>query len=350
MTRFLLYGATGYVGRATAALAVERGLRPVLGGRSETVRDLAEELGTDAAVVAVDDAAGLRAALADVPVVLSCAGPFHRTYRQLFEACLATGTHYLDITGEPVVFEAAAAADAEAKGAGIMLLPGVGFDVVPTDCLAAHLVRRLPTATHLRLAFSQEGPAAIPPGTAQTLVETASRSSSRLHRVDGAIVEARPRPSLDVDFGAGPVTAVLSSWGDIFLAEKSTGITNIDDYISLPPRMVKQMDRLDRIRWLLRFRVVRELIRHQIPSGATAEELAASETHVWGEVIDADGNRAVSRLHGPEAGLVWTSRCCLDAVAHVLAGEAAPGHQTPSTAYGPDLVLEAEGVTREDVQ
>ena len=349
MNRFLIYGATGYVGRATAALAVERGLQPVLGGRSDAVRELADELGTDAVVVEVDDAEGLTAALADVPVVLNCAGPFHRTYRQLFDACLLTGTHYLDLTGERVVFEAAAAADGAAKDAGVMLLPAAGFTAVATDCLAAHLFGRLPTATHLRLAFAQGGPAGVPPGTAQGVVEDAPYVSSRLHRVGGEIVEARPRPTLEVDFGEGPVATVLRTWGDIYLAEKSTGISNVDVYLALSPRLLKMNDQLDRIRPMLRFRAMRELVRRHIPAGATAEELAASATHVWGEVFDGDGSRAVARLHGPEAGLVWTSRCCLDVVAHVLAGEAPPGHQTPSTAYGADLVLEAEGVSRRDV-
>jgi short subunit dehydrogenase-like uncharacterized protein len=349
MNRFLIYGATGYVGRAAAALAVERGLQPVLAARSESVRELAEELGTEAVVVEVDDVAGLRATLADLPVVLNCAGPFHRTYRQLFDACLATGTHYLDITGESVVVEAAAAADEVAKAADVMLLPAVGFDAVPTDCLAAHLARRLPTATHLRLAFAQAGPASIPPGTAQTLVESAAQVSSRLHRVDGRIVEATSRRTLEVDFGAGPLPTVLRTWADIYVGYKSTGIPNIEVYLALSPQQVKQQDLVERMRWLLRFRAIRELVRRQIPTGATAEELAASATHVWGEVSDADGNRAVGRIHGPEAGRVWTSRCCLDVVAHVVAGDAPPGHQTPATAYGPDLVMEADGVTREDV-
>ena len=350
MDRFLLYGATGYVGRATASLAVQRGLRPVLAGRSERVQDLAEELGTEAVVVEVDDVAGLTAALADLPVVLNCAGPFRRTYRPLFAACLATGTHYLDITGESVVLEAAAAADAAAKRADVMLLPAVGFDAVPSDCLATHLARRLPTATRLRLAVAWEGPASIAPGTAQTAVESATHESSRLHRVAGRIVEAPSRPTLDVDFGSGPLPTVLRTWADIHVAYQSTGIANIDVYLALSPELIRQQDLVERLRWLLRFRPLRELIRRQIPTGATAEERAASAAHVWGEVVDDRGNRCVSRIHGPEAGLVWTSRCSLDVVAHVLAGDAPPGHHTPATAYGPDLVLEADGVTRDDVE
>ena len=345
----MIYGATGYVGRATAALAVERGLQPVLAGRSDRVRAVAEELGTEAVVVEVDDAVGLRAALADHPVVLNCAGPFRHTYRQLAEACLATGTHYVDITGELVVLEAAAAVDAAARAAGVMLLPAAGVDAVPSDCLAVHLARRLPTASRLRLALWIEGPPSFPPGTARTLVERAAYESSRLHRVHGTIVEADPRPSCEVDFGTGPRHTVLFTWADIHAGYTSTGIPNIDVYLALSPEDVKQQDLLERMRWLLRFRTIREFLTRQIPTGSTAAERAASTTHIWGEVADDEGNRAIGLIHGPEPGLVWTSRCSLDVVAHVLAGDAPPGYQTPATAYGPDLVLEADGVTREDV-
>lgn len=345
----MVYGATGYVGRATAALAVERGLQPVLAGRSDHVRAVAEELGTEAVVVEVDDAAGLQAALADHPVVLNCAGPFRHTYRQLAEACLATGTHYVDITGEPVVLVAAAAADVAARAAGVMLLPAAGFVAVPTDCLAVHLARRLPTASRLRLAASVEGSAAWGPGSTRSMLERAAYESSRLHRVDGRIVEADPRPSCEVDFGTGPQHTVLFTASEMYLCSTSTGIPNIDGYLALSPEDVKQLELLARMRWLLRLRAIRQLLARQIPSGATAAERAATAAHIWGEVVDDEGNRAISLIHGPEPTVVWTSRCSLDVVGHVLAGDAPPGYQTPATAYGPDLVLEADGVTREDV-
>jgi short subunit dehydrogenase-like uncharacterized protein len=255
---------------------------------------------------------------------------------------LATGTHYLDITGEPVVLEAAAAADA----AGVMLLPATGFDAVPSDW-------RLPTATRLRLALWFEGPASIAPGTARTLVESAVYESSRLHRVDGRIVEAAPRPTREVDFRCRSSPHRVAHpgghprWICKHVGYASTGIPKIDVYMALSPEQVKQQDLVERMRWLLRFRAIRELVTRQIPSRATSAERAASAAHIWGEVVDDGGNRAVGLLHGPEAGLVWTSRCTLDVV---LAGDAPPGHRTPATAYGPDLVPKADGVTREDIR
>lgn len=346
---FLLYGATGYVGRAVARLAVERGLQPLLAARSEEVRGIADALGLEAMVVSVDDSARLREAVGSRPVVLNCAGPFRHTFRQMVEACLATGTHSVDITGEPVVFEAVAALDEPARRAGVMLLPGAGFDVVATDCLAGHLSRRLPSATRLRLAFTTVGPASLPPGTVRTTLETGPDRSSREFRKDGEVVVARSRPSMRVDFGPVERTVHLHTWGDVYLAHLSTGIGHVEDYLSLPPGAIRALDALERVSWLLRFRPVRELLRSRIPTGATAEERRATTTHVWGEVTDPDGRQAVSRLHGPEAGHDWTALAALSVVRRVLDGDAPPGHRTPSTAYGPDLVFDVEGVVREDV-
>src|SRR5437763_343698 len=150
---FLVYGANGYTGQLIAELARERGERPILAGRSEDkVRPLAERLGLPWRAFDLD-----HPDLHDVQLVLHCAGPFSATSRPMVDACLAAGAHYLDITGEVEVFESVLARDAEARGRRIVLLPGTGFDVVPSDCLAALLHRQLPSATRLELAFAPPG-------------------------------------------------------------------------------------------------------------------------------------------------------------------------------------------------
>src|SRR5580765_143373 len=141
----LLYGANGYTGELVARRAAAAGVPVVLAGRNApAVAALAAELGQDHRAFALDDAAALDRALAGITVVLNCAGPFSRTAAPLVAACLRARAHYLDITGEIAVLEALATRDAEARARGIALLPGAGFDVVPTDCLAAHVARRLP--------------------------------------------------------------------------------------------------------------------------------------------------------------------------------------------------------------
>jgi short subunit dehydrogenase-like uncharacterized protein len=345
----LLYGATGFVGDAASRLAIEYGLRPVLAGRDAVkVEKLAAELDLECRVFDLRDPQKIEQALKDVAVVLHCAGPYIYTSRPMVEACLRTGTHYLDLTGEIPVYEALAARDAEARGRGIMLLPGVGFDVVPTDCLAVHLKQRLPSATRLALAFQGEGPAGLPPGTQRTVIELIPygnrvRHNGRLEIPQAAIKTRR------IDFGKGPVQATRLTWGDVFTAYYSTGIPNIEDYSVLPEALNQQMVMLGYLRPLFKLAIMRNLLKRGVKPGPTAGERARTFMHVWGEVQDDQGRKAVSRLHGPEAGVVWTSRAALAVVKKVLTANAPPGFQTPALAYGSDFVLECEGVTREDL-
>ena len=343
-SNFLLYGANGFVGREIARLAVKRGLRPLVAGRDRTsIESLATELGLEHRVFDLD-----HVAIDNVTAVLHCAGPYLHTYKPMLAACLASGVHYLDITGEIPVYEAIAARSDEAKSRGVMLLPGVGFDVVPTDCLAVHLKRRLPSATHLTLAFHAEGPAGLPPGTQRTMIELIP-FGDRVRR-DGKLVAPEKGPKTRaIDFGRGPVLATRLTWGDVFTAYYSTGIANIEDYAVLPASMREQMALVARLRFLLRLAPVRKLLQRGVKPGSTPEQRAHTSTHVWGEVIDAQGRKATARLHGPEAGVVWTAETALAAVRRVLAGNVLPGFQTAGAAYGPNFVLETPGVTREDV-
>jgi short subunit dehydrogenase-like uncharacterized protein len=283
-----------------------------------------------------------------VRAVLHCAGPYIYTSKQMADGCLRTGTHYMDLTGEIPVYEALAARDAEAKARGVMLLPAVGFDVVPTDCLAVYLKGRLPSATRLTLAFHADGPAGLPPGTANTLMEMIPygdkvRRNGRLETPESG---GKMR---QIDFGGGPQLATRLTWGDVFMAYYSTGIPNIEVYSVLPAETQRQLNMVSYLRPLFRLAAVRRFFRRQVKAGSTAEERARTRMNVWGEVEDDQGRKAAARLHGPEAGMVWTARTALAAVQKVLAGKAVPGFQTPGKAFGPDFVLEGEGVTREDL-
>ena len=348
-TSLMIYGANGYVGEAACRLAVASGLTPIIAGRhSDRISKLAAELGLEPRVFGLRNPQAVEKALKDVAVVLHCAGPYVYTSQPMLDACLKTGTHYLDITGEIPVYQAIASRDAEARGRGIMLLPGAGFDVVPTDCLAVYLKQRLPTATHLTLAFRGEGPAGLPPGTQKTVIELMTFGERVRRR--GQLVIPKPGPKARmVDFGKGPVLVERLTWGDVFTAFYSTGIPNIEDYSVFPISARNQMSSLASLGPLLKLPVVRSILKRGVKPGPTAEQRERSSVHVWGEVTDDLGQKAVARLHGPEAGLVWTTRAALAAVQKVLAGNAPIGYQTPAMAYGPDFVLECEGVTREDV-
>lgn len=348
---FLLYGAYGYTGRLVARHAVERGLRPVLAGRDAgQLRAVADELGLPHRAVGLDDPAALDAALADVPVVLHCAGPFSRTSRPMADACLRTGTHYLDVTGEIEVFEALARRGGEARDRGVMLLPGVGFDVVPSDCLAAHLKRRLPGAVRLSLAFQGLG-GGLSRGTATTMAENAGRGGAV--RRGGRIVPVPPAwKTREADFGEGPVTVTTIPWGDVSTAFHSTGIPDVEVYTRVP-RSQRRLLRVSRhLGWLLGSAPVQALMRRAIrgrPAGPDDEARARGRSDLWGEATDDAGRRAVSRLRTPE-GYTLTALTAVAAAERVLAGSVRPGFATPSLAWGPDFVLEIPGVAREDVE
>src|SRR5258708_37544477 len=232
---WMIYGANGYTGHLVAVEARRQGLYAVLAGRrAGPIETLAEDLGLPARVFDVGDGRAAAAAVADMAVVSHCAGPFSATSAQMIDACLRSRTHYLDITGELDVFLAAQRRRADAQAAGIVICPGVGFDVIPTDCLAAVLKEALPDASHLVLAFDAHSH--VSPGTARTMAESfrLDRRGGRVRR--NGVIEEVPiahsrRP---VAFAGGSAIAVAIAWGDLATAYVSTGIPNIETYASMP--------------------------------------------------------------------------------------------------------------------
>lgn len=350
--RFLLYGSTGFVGREVLRRALERGLEPVAAGRDrERVESQGRDHGVDCRVFSLHDGARVAAELRGFPFVVNCAGPFMHTYRSMATACLEAGVHYLDITGELPVFEGLASMDGAARARGVMLLPAVGFDVVPTDCLALHLKRRLPSATRLTLALQKRGPAGLPPGTANTSMELI-RFGNRVREGGRLVRPPRGIVTRAVDFGDGPIEVIRFTWGDVFTAYHTTGIPNVETYIAAGRSLRRQMVLVEYLRPLFRLAAVRKFVRRRMRVGSTAEQRAQSRMNIWGEVTDERGTRAVSRLHGPEAGVDWTVVTTVAAAERVLGGVVQPGFRTPAAVFGPEFVFEGVRpgvVTREDV-
>lgn len=345
---FMIYGSYGFVGKETTKMAVENGLRPLLAGRDrEKLSAQAAELDLDYRAFELDDQPALEAALNQVPVVLHMAGPFIYTAKAMARACLHTGTHYVDISGELPVYSWLADQNAAAKEQGVMLLTGAGFDVAATDCLALYLKETFPTATHLTLAFQSHGPAGIPKGTAKTMIESAP-AGTKVRR-NGKLESAPFGKTRKIDFGNGSRDALQLSWGDVFTAYFSTGIPNIENYAAVSPRLIRQLGSLNILRPLLKIKAIREVLKPLVPAGSTAEERAKTQTHVWGQVRDDEGNTATARVHGPEAGVVWTSLAALDGVQQILDGKAKPGFQTPARAFGADFGLQHDNIWREEL-
>ncbi len=349
--KFLLYGANGYTGSLIAEQAGEFGLTPILAGRSEDkIRPLAERLGYEYRIFDLSETEKLEQALREVPVVLHAAGPFKFTAEPMIKACLRTGTHYLDITGEIPVFELAASLDKKAKDSNIMLMPGVGFDVVPTDCLALYLKKQLPDATHLKLAFITMG-GRTSHGTAMTMVENLSESSAR--RENGKIIkEPMGQDTVQVSYNGKKWLAVSIPWGDISTAYRSTGLANIRTYTGMSPSTYKWIKWKPYFNFLFGIPFVKSFIKRQIkkgPAGPTAEERNNSKTIVWGEVKNNNsGNKVQGRLIVPN-GYTVTVKTSLIITKYVLGGKFHPGFKTPAGEYGEDLIMHNDvgNVTRE---
>lgn len=349
MLRFLIYGANGYTGELIAREAAARGHRPILAARrAESIAALARELNLETRVFALDEPRAVDDGLAGVSAVMHCAGPFSRTSRPMVDACLRARVAYLDVTGEVEVFETLFARAEEARQAGVLLLPGVGFDVVPSDCLAAHLKARLPSATHLTLAFKAAGRPSR--GTATTVVENLHRGG--LVRRDGRLLAIAPGSRTRAfDFGRGPRPAVCIPWGDVSTAYHSTGIPNVEVYMAAPASLRLGLRLAGPLRGLLRTDVVRGFLRRRVqagPAGPSAEQRAHGSSIVVGEAADAQGRRVRARLRGPE-GYAFTVATALRALERVLHGPARVGFATPSLAFGADFVLDVPGVVREDL-
>lgn len=349
MSNFLIYGSYGYTGRLIVDLAVERGLRPVLAGRDGArLAEQARNNVLEYRPFRLGDLLAEDAALQDVAAVLHCAGPFVNTSRPMVDACLRNGVHYLDITGEIAVFEALAARSQSAAAAGVMLLPGVGFDVVPTDCLAAHLKRRLPSAASLELAFLSLGGASR--GTATSGIENLPREG--MVRRAGTLVEeplgARTR---QVDFGRGPRTVYSIPWGDVATAYYTTGIPDITTYARFPETLIRLGRLSSRLAPLTRQKAFKSLLKTLLrlyPEGPSESVLQEGRSIVWGRVVAPDGSTASARLEAPNA-YTLTAYTALEAARRASDGKALPGFHTPAQVFGPDYVLEFPGVTRADL-
>jgi short subunit dehydrogenase-like uncharacterized protein len=333
----MIYGANGYTGELIAREAVRRGEKPILAGRNaEAVQALARELGCEARVFDLE-----HPHLSGAALVLHCAGPFLHTSKAMIAACFESGAHYLDITGEIGVFEMVFRRDAEARDRGVMLLPGVGFDVVPTDCLAAMLHAELPDANELWLAFSMRN-GSVSRGTLKTMIEGAGRGGA-IRRNGKIEVVPQMYDVQTINFPSGPRMAMTIPWGDVSTAFHTTGIPNIRVYSSQSPRALRRMRWIRHLLPLLRIDPLRNLALRYADrrTGPNEEQRARSRIEIWGRVRNATGGQVMKTMTVAE-GYDFTVLSALAAVERVLAGPR-PGAFTPSLFLGADFVKQIPG-------
>jgi short subunit dehydrogenase-like uncharacterized protein len=340
---WMIYGAYGYSAKLIAEHAKDRGLAPVLAGRNpDKTRAVAEKLGFEWRAFPLDDPGVIADNLSDIDAVIHCAGPFSATSAQMIAACLRAGAHYFDITGEIEVFEHAHSAeiDAAAKAKGIVICPGVGFDVVPTDCLAKALIEALPDATDLNLGF--HGSAHVSPGTAKTVVEKLGAGTKA--RRNSKIVDI-PLVTREIDYGRGPRQSMSISWGDVSTAYYTTGIGNITAFWPASDKMIRQFDMAGKLGWLLRRRPVQNFLKRKIEQkvrGPSEEQRNEMPVSVWAEVRNEHGQTATARMTTAN-GYTVTQLAPVAIIEHLRANDVPAGSTTPALLMGKDFASSLDG-------
>ncbi|AXI61329.1 hypothetical protein DLD99_12875 [Pseudomonas kribbensis] len=324
MSKLMIYGATGYTGRMAAEYARSLGLDVVIAGRTaEKLQSLAAQLDVPYRVFATD--AVEAESLEGVAVLLNFAGPFAQTADIFMQACIKAGVDYLDITAEINVYRRAEQLGAEAAKAGVMLLPGVGWDVVPTDCLAMHVARRVQEPRSLKIALQVAG--SMSRGSALSVGEIVG--AGLLARVDGQLVATPDAEPRHFDFGDGPVVCVPLSFGDLVTGWHSTGIPDIAMYVHISGDAFPEGD------------------LSLLPDGPSAEQREAHRARAVAEVSGVNGSAGRSVIETVN-GYTYTPLVAVEAARRVLAGERRPGFETPARVFGIEFAQSIAGTTVTD--
>ncbi|MDB5452927.1 MAG: hypothetical protein JWO33_1505 [Caulobacteraceae bacterium] len=337
--RVLLYGATGYTGGLLAERLKADGYDLVLAGRNEArLAPLAHGLDLPFRAVDLQDDRRLDGSLADIAVVLHAAGPFVETASPMMRACIRAGAHYLDLSGEWPAFVEAMDLSVAASDAGIMIMPGVGFTVVATDCLLALSAAQAPDAVKLRLGISRPG--VVTRGTVRSSAGMVSPTA--LVRRGGALVAAPAgRLTHDFDFGAGQASATVVSWPDIVTGQFTTGVADIEIYSEadgatrlayqayakaspwVPPRVWEAMSNALSLTW---------------PEAPSAEARRNAGFVLVAEAVDRWRRSTRLRLRTLD-GYTVSVLTAGEIVRRVLNGDWKPGFRTPGGLFGGEFIL-----------
>lgn len=340
---WMIYGANGYTGELIAREAARRGLRPTLAGRNTlAIEKLATELKFDFRIFDLDTVENALDGITEMQLVLNCAGPFSITAEVMMTACLENKSHYLDITGEIDVFELAQGLSSQAKKKKLIFCPGVGFDVIPTDCVASTLAKQMPDATHLRLGYDSRS--GLSAGTAKTTVE-GMKNGGRI-RQNGEIIPVPLAYKTDeINFGKGTKLAVTIPWGDVSTAFHSTGIPNIEAYIPTSTKSIRMMKAANLAKPILGMGLVQDMLKKQAGkvSGPSLQERQENPCYVWGEVTNSEGKKKVARIKTAN-GYEVTIHGSLAIVCHILMERnLTGGAYTPSLLMGENFIERLEG-------
>jgi short subunit dehydrogenase-like uncharacterized protein len=338
MGSIFIYGAYGYTGKLIVEVAVNQGLKPILGGRdSKKLATLADKYSLEHIAFDVTNEAEWDKLLPNIELVLNCAGPFALTVEYVLPACLRHRCHYLDITGEIDVFSYIASLTKEAIAAKIVLMPGVGFDIVPTDCLSAKLKERLPDGNNLELAF--QGNSGISRGTALSMARRYHEGG--MIRKNGKLLKVPIAFQVkDIDFGGKTRLCMTIPWGDVYTAFFTTGVENITVFTGVTKKTLSALLSFKKLKWVARTAIaqwmMKSIIKRKV-TGPSSQKRSTYITYLWGKISNVAGKSVILEMETMESYQL-TAFTAIKAVELVLKGAVEPGYRTPAGAFGSDFI------------
>lgn len=348
--KILIYGAYGYTGRLVTQEAKKQSIPIHLAGRNgDALKALSKQTGFDNTIISLHDQKGLESLLEKYDTVIHCAGPFSETALPMVRACIISKTNYLDITGEISVFEKIMEFNKEAQEAGIALIPGIGFDVVPTDCLAGHLKERMPDAEYLEMAFVGDK-TGMSRGTAVTMAKNVSQGG--YIRKDGKLKNVPLAYKVkQIEFPHRKQLCMTIPWGDLMTSYHQTKIPNIEVYSGASPNIISKIKRYRFLKFLLGITWIQKLVRKKIENSVTGpseEDLVNGSTYIVGKVTNKRGQTKISNLTTPEAYRLTALTAIKSAVELMGGNYRKVGYLTPAQAFGKDFILSFDNVIRTD--
>ncbi len=335
----MVYGANGYSAQLIIEELIQRGIKPILAGRNlESIQNVAEKFSCDYRVFDLNYDNESENSLEDIHTLINCAGPFKYTAKDMIDYCLATKTNYIDITGEIPAFAYAFGCNNRAKESGIVILPGAGFDVIPTDCLARRLSEQMPDAVKLKLGFvNRKG--GISRGTTLTSLEFIS-GKGKVRRNGKVVDSPLGEFSIKVKHRNFSMYGISIPWGDVFTAYISTRIPNIQVYMGVSKFIFVSKQFVVLLLHLFNIPFIKRVSANFVSknfTGPDKETRDNTKTFIWGMVENEKGER-IEQSYCVLEGYNLTAKGATESALKIMSNELKPGTYTPSLAFGSDFL------------
>lgn len=333
--KILIYGALGYTGNLFVTRALDKELPMVLGARKEKVREIAEAIGSEYRIFEIKNTADILPFLSDVFLVVNFANIQFSLNKALIEACIQSGTHYIDLGSEYYDISEVHKYHEASIASGSMLMPGYGFNLVPTDIAADIAHQFLPDANELIFGFAAIGESSR--GTVKSVLRDATRKG--FFRKDGKLQAIAPAVE-EIQFAADGRQYTLVNnplMGEVITAWEGTKIPSIKTYSYFPWILVQFMK--GRLNWLRKF-----LLKYAglfFPAGPTEKQLRSGYSYSWVEAKNAD-KKVLITIKGPEAYL-FTVQIIQQLIRQLVKGKVSSGFIRPAF-FGRELIESVEGV------